>query len=71
LKPPGITSKHLKLHDKLLSSFAFKFNLRRYEAGTQLATGVPTGNLPRWQERAQNYEILKGGRYATAADEYG
>jgi hypothetical protein len=29
LKPPG--TKCLKLtHDKLLSSFAFKFNLRRY-----------------------------------------
>ena len=41
------------------------------DAGAQLATGVPTGRgLPRLQEREQNYEILKGGRYATAADAY-
>jgi hypothetical protein len=34
LKAPG--SKRLKLkYDKMLSSFAFKFNLRRYTGGAQ------------------------------------
>ena len=37
LKPPG--TKHLKLKcDGLLSSFAFKFNLRRYNQGLRPAT---------------------------------
>ena len=35
LRPPG--SKHLKLNcDVLLSTFAFKFNLRRFSAGDQV-----------------------------------
>ena len=42
LKPPGM--KRLKLkHDGLLSSFAFKFNLRRYteECGRICGRGTP------------------------------
>ena len=36
LQAPG--AKHLKLtYDKMLSSFAFNFNLRRYTAGTTAA----------------------------------
>ena len=37
---------------------------------TQLATGTPTGQIPAEQERKYNYEIVKGGRYAKAADAY-
>jgi hypothetical protein len=41
------------------------------DAGAQLATGVPTGpGLPSLREREMNYEILRGGRYARAADAY-
>jgi hypothetical protein len=40
------------------------------DAGTQLATGTPTGQIPAEQERKYNYEIVKGGRYAKAADAY-
>jgi len=40
------------------------------DAGAQLATGTPTGQIPAEQERKYNYEIVKGGRYAKAADAY-
>ena len=35
LKPPGTKRLHLR-HEKLLSSFAFNVNLRRYNLGTLL-----------------------------------
>merc|ERR1712146_243431 len=37
------------------------------DAGRQLAV-TPTGHLPSLQERHQNYAIVKGSKYATAAD---
>jgi len=40
------------------------------DKGGQLATGVPSGHIPMFRERMHNYEMLKGGRYATAADAY-
>ena len=40
------------------------------DAGKQLATGVPTGRLPAMRERQYNYEMMKGGRFARAADAY-
>ena len=47
LKPPGI--KRLKLvYDELLSSFGFKFNLRRYIMGARM-------------RRAKLLETLKAG----------
>ena len=41
------------------------------DAGKQLATGVPTGRVPAMREREYNYQVLRGGRYAKAADAYG
>ena len=41
------------------------------DAGKQLATGVPTGRVPAMREREYNYRVLRGGRYAEAADAYG
>lgn len=38
------------------------------DAGAELATGVPTGQLPSLSEREANYNVVKGGRYAVAAD---
>lgn len=38
------------------------------DAGEELSTGVPSGNLPSLQERAANYQTVAGGRYAKAAD---
>ena len=38
------------------------------DEGAELATGVPTGAIPNERERRFNYEVLKGGRYAEAAD---
>lgn len=38
------------------------------DAGVELATGVPSGNLPTLAERQGNYNVVKGGRYARAAD---
>jgi hypothetical protein len=41
LKPPGTTSKRLKLeHENLLPNFDFKFNLRRYIMDVVNQTGV-------------------------------
>lgn len=40
------------------------------DAGNALATGTPTGSLPALNERKYNYEIVRGGRYARAADAY-
>jgi|TARA_B110000967_G_scaffold192185_1_gene218582 hypothetical protein len=37
--------------------------------GVELATGVPTGNTPALREREHNFQMLEGGRYATAARE--
>ena len=49
LKPPG--AKHLKvIYDELLSSFAFKFNLRRHSKG-EFETGFERGGQTR--EHAQ------------------
>jgi hypothetical protein len=36
--------------------------------GEQLAAGHPTGTLPSLQERAQNYAVVRGSKYARAAD---
>ena len=41
------------------------------DAGKQLATGLPTGRVPAMREREYNYRVLRGGRYAEAADAYG
>jgi hypothetical protein len=38
------------------------------DAGVELATGVPSGNVPTKRERRANYQTVAGGRYATAAD---
>jgi len=40
------------------------------ETGKQLATGVPTGRMPGVSERQRNYDTMKGGRFARAADAY-
>ena len=40
------------------------------DTGNALATGTPTGSLPALPERKYNYEIVRGGRYARAADAY-
>ena len=40
------------------------------DAGERLATGVPTGAVPPMRERQYNYAIVRGGRYARAADAY-
>jgi hypothetical protein len=34
----------------------------------ELASGVPTGAIPPRREREYNYQMLKGGRYARAAE---
>ena len=36
--------------------------------GAQLATGAPTGRLPPLQQRIANYEVVRGSKYAVAAD---
>ena len=38
------------------------------DAGKELARGKPTGNLPRLLERQINYKLVKGSKYAVAAD---
>ena len=40
------------------------------ENGKSLTTGVPTGNVPRVEEREHNFRMLRGGRYAECAKEY-
>jgi hypothetical protein len=37
--------------------------------GKELARGTPTGDLPRIGERQANYRIVRGSKYAAAADE--
>jgi len=41
------------------------------DSGVLLATGTPTkgSNLPDLQERAMNYKVAKGGKYAVAAEQ--
>ena len=41
------------------------------DAGEELATGVPRGNVPSLREREANYRTVAGGRYAKAADARG
>ena len=41
------------------------------DAGEELATGVPRGNVPSLRERETNYRTVAGGRYAKAADARG
>ena len=38
------------------------------DEGVELASGVPTGAIPQRREREYNYQMLKGGRYARAAE---
>lgn len=38
------------------------------DEGKELARGRPTGSLPAIRERMLNYEIMKGSKYATAAE---
>lgn len=38
------------------------------DEGVELASGVPTGAIPPRREREYNYQMLKGGRYARAAE---
>ena len=38
------------------------------DEGVELASGVPTGNVPNAREREYNFQMLKGGRYAKAAE---
>ena len=38
------------------------------DSGKELARGKPTGNIPRLLERQINYKLVKGSKYATAAD---
>ncbi len=38
------------------------------DAGILLAKGTPSGDLPDIRERRMNYELVKGSKYATAAD---
>jgi len=38
------------------------------DSGKLLAKGSPTGSLPNRRERLMNYEIVKGSKYAVAAD---
>jgi hypothetical protein len=38
------------------------------DAGTLLASGTPVPPLPAYRERQANYAIVKGGRYAAAAE---
>mmetsp|Transcript_24915 Transcript_24915/g.75032 ORF Transcript_24915/g.75032 Transcript_24915/m.75032 type:complete len:233 (-) Transcript_24915:116-814(-) len=39
--------------------------------GLQLASGTPTGSLPRLSERRTNFGLVKGSKYATAATKIG
>jgi len=39
------------------------------DAGALLAQGSPTGKLPGMRDRQMNYMLVKGSKYATAADE--
>eukprot|EP00428_Durinskia_dybowskii_P077148 CAMPEP_0170357518 /NCGR_PEP_ID=MMETSP0117_2-20130122/1751_1 /TAXON_ID=400756 /ORGANISM="Durinskia baltica, Strain CSIRO CS-38" /LENGTH=218 /DNA_ID=CAMNT_0010611693 /DNA_START=117 /DNA_END=773 /DNA_ORIENTATION=+ len=41
------------------------------DSGALLAVGKPTGNLPPQRERVQNYQIVRGSKYATSAEEVG
>ena len=38
------------------------------DAGNLLNHGTPTGNLPNERERVENYNLVKGSKYAKAAD---
>ena len=38
------------------------------DSGELLAHGTPTGAVPSYRERMANYEVVKGGRFATAAE---
>jgi hypothetical protein len=65
LRAPG--SKRLKLeYDKLLSSFAFKFNLRRYNEDKQpTVTNIRTHQFSVWPARGPfsgNTEVTVTGR---------
>jgi len=39
--------------------------------GALLNTGTPTGSLPHPQERAMNYQLVRGSKYAIEADKIG
>ena len=59
LKPPG--AKHLRLkYDELLSSFAFKFNLRRYNQ--YHANRQPQEALQTYQTIVKNKSFSQSGR---------
>lgn len=42
-----------------------------YFTHTTLLQGRPTGVLPDLQERIQNYRVVRGSKYARAAEEVG
>jgi len=50
LKAPGTKRLKLKYH-KLLSSFAFEFNLRRYSTATSTSSCTATSRRARWGRR--------------------
>ena len=39
--------------------------------GYLLATGTPKGRVPDARERQANYRLVRGGKYATAAEKVG
>merc|ERR1712032_568790 len=41
------------------------------DAGTLLANGKPTGALPRLEQRVQNFDLVRGSKYAKEAESIG
>jgi len=41
------------------------------DAGELLNSGTPTGRLPALSQRQQNYALVKGSKYAAAAEKLG
>lgn len=64
-------------HRQFKSRIAFKLvwappNFEKFvlvdDAGSLLATGAPTGDLPSLRERQMNFKVVQGSKYATAAE---